>query len=151
VADLTVLEHLKLTASFLGLNPIDAAQQIDLLTEALNLSLKLNRLSGQLSLGSRRQAALAIALMGPPKFLLLDEPAASLDPDEVVRLRRFLNHLPKDRVVLISSHAIGEAAKVTSRALILKGGQLVATPFWAELGPDLEAGYLSLVGEHAKV
>jgi ABC-type multidrug transport system ATPase subunit len=139
--DLTVLEHLWLAASFLGLAKPQAQAQVELLAAALNLAPKLKRLCGQLSLGSRRQAALAIALMGPPKLLLLDEPTASLDPEEVIRLRDFLATLPKSSTLLISSHAIEEAARTTDKAFILRGGRLSAPKAWADLGPSLEEGY----------
>jgi ABC-2 type transport system ATP-binding protein len=145
--DLTVVEHLQLTAAFLGLSPEKAQAQVDQLAEALNLGPKLKRLSGQLSLGSRRQAALAIALMGPPRLLILDEPTSSLDPEEVHRLRDCLSSLPATATFLISSHVIEEAAKSTDEAIILKAGRLIARKSWAELGPDLEAGYLATVGD----
>ncbi|MDR1607993.1 MAG: ABC transporter ATP-binding protein [Deltaproteobacteria bacterium] len=145
--DLTVLEHLRLAAAFLGLGPEKTQERLDFLIEALNLGTKLKRLAGQLSLGSRRQAALAIALVGEPRLLILDEPTISLDPGEVARLRNLLLSLPKDVSFLISSHVIAEAAKVTEKALILDGGRLLAQKTWAELGPDPEEGFLKEIGQ----
>ncbi|MDR0549773.1 MAG: ABC transporter ATP-binding protein [Deltaproteobacteria bacterium] len=140
--DLTVLEHLSLSADFLGLKSPSADQKIEELIGALNLKEKLPRLCGQLSLGSRRQVALALALMGPPKLLLLDEPTSSLDPLEVLRCREYLRTLPESTSIIISSHALDEAAKSTTLALFVAAGRISGPRPWPALGPDLEASYL---------
>ncbi|MDR1395725.1 MAG: ABC transporter ATP-binding protein [Deltaproteobacteria bacterium] len=140
--DLTVREHLVLTAKFLGLTPVRTASEIERLTEGLNLAGKLERLTGQLSQGTRRQAALAAALLGSPRLVLLDEPTAGLDPDEVRRLRELLSRMPEETSFIISSHIIEEAAKVTGKALFLSRGRLVSQKAWSELGGDLEQAYL---------
>ncbi|MDR1577339.1 MAG: ABC transporter ATP-binding protein [Deltaproteobacteria bacterium] len=147
--DLTVEEHLKITAAFLELSKAKTRERIGFLTEALSLKTKLPRLAGQLSLGSRRQAALAIALLGEPRLLILDEPTISLDPEEVARLRNLLKSFSPEVCFLISSHVIAEVAKVTDQAIILYNGHLIAQKSWLELGPDYEIGYLKETNERA--
>ncbi|MDR2141513.1 MAG: ABC transporter ATP-binding protein [Deltaproteobacteria bacterium] len=147
--DLTVREHLTLTVAFLGLAKKEATERIEFLTQALHLEEKLGRLAGQLSLGSRRQAALAIALLVPPQLLLLDEPTSSLDPEETHRLRETLASFPQTVAFLISSHVLEEVAKVTNEALILKDGSLVSQKPWSDFPMDPEEGYLKEVSSHA--
>jgi ABC-2 type transport system ATP-binding protein len=150
--DLTVLEHLYLGAGLLKLSAKETQDQVELLTESLNLRAKLHRLTGQLSLGTRRQAALAVALLGTPRLLLLDEPTSSLDPDEVRRLRDLLNRLPLTTTLLISSHVIEEVAKVTQEAVLLNQGRKVTQKTWTQLGSeDLEQSYLKEIENHASL
>ncbi|MDR1083527.1 MAG: ABC transporter ATP-binding protein [Deltaproteobacteria bacterium] len=148
--DLTVLEHLKLTCRFLNLSSQKTKEEIDFLTEALNLGSKLGRLTGQLSLGSRRQAALAVSLLGRPELILLDEPSSSLDPDEVRRLRDLLKNLPSGTTCIISSHVLEEVAKVTEKALFISRGRLLAVKKWSQLGQgDLAESYLKEIERSA--
>jgi ABC-2 type transport system ATP-binding protein len=131
--ELSVLEHLCLTAKFRGLEIKEAASEIERLASALDLFPKLERLAGRLSLGSRRQAALAIALLGNPAALILDEPSSSLDPDQVKRLNGLISSLPERTTLVISTHILPEARALTDRAAILSGGRLKAWGPWEKL------------------
>jgi ABC-2 type transport system ATP-binding protein len=149
--DLTVLEHLRLLARLIGLSKNETAAQIETLAEDLGLKAKLARLCGRLSLGSRRQAALGLALLGPPKLALLDEPTAGLDPEEVLRLRNFLEKLPKSVALIVSSHDLNETARSTIAAAILKDGVLLKPRPWADLGPDPKEGYVMALRQNASL
>jgi ABC-2 type transport system ATP-binding protein len=131
--ELTVSEHLKLAARLRGLNRAEETLETERLSEALNLGDKLNRLAGALSLGSRRQAALALAFLGQPSLIVLDEPTSSLDPDEVRRLKVLLADLSLETTLLISSHVLTEVAELTDQVVILKDGRLAACGLWKEL------------------
>jgi ABC-2 type transport system ATP-binding protein len=133
-AELTVLEHLELTARFRGLDKKRAKGEIERLSEALDLGSKLARLTGRLSLGTRRQAALAVALMGDPELVVLDEPSSSLDPDEVGRLNSLVQKLPHGTTLIISSHILPEARSLTDSAMIIGDGALKAMGPWEILG-----------------
>ncbi|MDR1315118.1 MAG: ABC transporter ATP-binding protein [Deltaproteobacteria bacterium] len=137
--ELTVREHLALAGNLKGLGRDGARRETERLTEALDLGTKLGRLAGRLSLGTRRQAALALALMGPPSLLLLDEPSSSLDPGEVARLNSLVSSLPGTTTLLVSSHVLEEAFVLTGGALVLKEGGLAACGGWGELGETLGA------------
>jgi ABC-2 type transport system ATP-binding protein len=137
--ELTVREHLELGGKLKGLGKEDARMETDRLSEALNLGPKLGRLAGRLSLGTRRQAALALALMGNPRLLMLDEPSSSLDPEEVRRLNGLVSELPVSTTLIVSSHVLDEARLLTDGALILKAGGLAACGGWEELGAGLGA------------
>jgi len=86
------------------------------------------------SLGMRQRLALAVALLGDPELLVLDEPANGLDPEGVRWLRDFLRRLAAEgRTVLISSHVLAEVAQTVDRVLIISRGRLVLSSSLAEL------------------
>jgi ABC-2 type transport system ATP-binding protein len=137
--DLSVMEHLLFAAKLRNLNTVETKRELDRLIEALNLSSKLNRLTGKLSLGSRRLVALALALLGEPELLILDEPSSSLDPDGVRRLNLVLKGLSKDTTLVISSHILDEARFLTEKLIILKNGSLASEGSWEALEKELKA------------
>jgi ABC-2 type transport system ATP-binding protein len=86
------------------------------------------------SLGMRQRLGLAVALLGDPELLVLDEPANGLDPEGVRWLRDFLRRLASEgRTVLISSHVLAEVAQTVDRVLIISRGRLVLSSSLEEL------------------
>lgn len=79
------------------------------------------------SLGMRQRLGLAIALLGDPKHLILDEPVNGLDPDGVAWVRRFLkSYVNESRCVLLSSHLMSELENTADRVVVLSEGRVVA-------------------------
>ncbi|MDR0356024.1 MAG: ABC transporter ATP-binding protein [Deltaproteobacteria bacterium] len=146
--ELTVLEHLRLTCRLRNLNEAEGRREMERLIEGLNLANKLNRLAGGLSMGSRRQAALALALLGQPKLIVLDEPTSSLDPAEARRFAELLTTLGPDTTMIISSHILGEVSGVTEAAIFLNQGSLAGQGRWENLPGGSDApheAYFELV------
>ena len=86
------------------------------------------------SLGMRQRLALATALLGDPRVLILDEPANGLDPEGIAWLRRLLRSLADEgRTVLVSSHVLSEVQQLVDRVVILRDGRLVRQGTLAEL------------------
>ncbi|BDZ51906.1 ABC transporter [Frondihabitans sucicola] len=78
---------------------------------------------GALSLGMRQRLGLAIALLGSPRYLVLDEPANGLDPEGILWLREFLlGYAASSGTVLISSHQLSEIQAATSRVIVIDRG-----------------------------
>jgi len=78
------------------------------------------------SLGMRQRLALAAALLGDPRVLVLDEPANGLDPEGIRWLRGLLRQLASEgRTVLVSSHQLNEVQEIADRVVILNRGRLV--------------------------
>ncbi|APU13600.1 MULTISPECIES: ABC transporter ATP-binding protein [Actinoalloteichus] len=86
------------------------------------------------STGMRQRLNLAVALLGDPHFLLLDEPGNGLDPAGASWLRGLLRELADDgRTILVSSHVLAEVAQLADRVVVIKSGRLVADAPTAEL------------------
>ncbi len=82
----------------------------------------------QLSGGERRRTEIARALVSKPKFLLLDEPFAGVDPIAVKDIQEIINQLTKIGIgVLITDHNVRETLEICDRAYVMKSGSLLAS------------------------
>jgi ABC-2 type transport system ATP-binding protein len=81
---------------------------------------------GHLSKGYRQRVGLADALVASPPLLILDEPTAGLDPNQIREVRALIKKLGKDRTVLLSTHILSEVEATCSRAVVINRGRLVA-------------------------
>lgn len=80
-----------------------------------------------LSKGNQKKVGIAVALIGNPQILILDEPFTALDPTSQIRLKRLLNELKTSRkiTILISSHDLNHITEVCERTVVLEKGQIV--------------------------
>lgn len=100
--------------------------RVDQVLQTVGLSEVANRKVGGYSLGMRQRLALAVALLGDPKVLILDEPANGLDPEGIAWLRNFLQHQAGLGVtVLVSSHVLSEVQQTVDNVIIIRSGSLV--------------------------
>jgi len=147
-ADLTVGENLRYFAAVLG-TPADDVQRV---IEEVGLGGTERQLAGSLSGGQHSRASLAVALLGSPELLVLDEPTVGLDPVLRVELwSRFHALADAGTTLVVSSHVMDEAARC-DRLLLLREGRLLSDSTPAELRSragtdDLEAAFLNLVRE----
>jgi len=88
---------------------------------------------GQLSKGYRQRVALADALVSNPPLLILDEPTAGLDPNQIVEVRKLIRELGHNHTILLSTHILPEVEAVCDRALVIARGRLVGGGTLAEL------------------
>jgi ABC-type multidrug transport system ATPase subunit len=151
-ADLSVRENLRYFASVLGARRGDAERVID----EVGLSDARDQAASSLSGGQLHRASLAIALLGEPELLVLDEPTVGLDPVLRGELWELFNELAGRGVtLLISSHVMDEAARC-ERLLLMREGRLLAddTPdaLRAATGTqDLEEAFLHVIHEQEAV
>jgi len=107
------------------------------------------RLIGQLSKGYRQRVGLADLLLHDPRLVILDEPTAGLDPQQIQSALASFARLGAERTVLYSSHVLPEVEAVAGRAVILVGGRIVADGLTSGAGttlrvhPDDEAAALA--------
>ena len=146
--DLTVVENLRYFCAVLRAPRSDVARVVD----EVGLGGHEGQLVSSLSGGELSRTSLAVALLGTPELLVLDEPTVGLDPllrDELWTLFRTL--ASRGVTLLVSSHVMDEAARC-ERLLLMRDGALLAddTPsaLLAQTGTgDLEQAFLSLVRE----
>ena len=123
-------DHLRVVARAAGI----ARARVDEVLEFVDLMGAADRGVGGYSLGMRQRLALASALLGDPRVLLLDEPANGLDPAGVAWLRRLLTDwAAQGRTVLFSSHLLAEVESVADRIVIIDHGRVVREPTAEEL------------------
>ncbi len=144
--DITVTEALTYFASVLRAPTDDVARVID----EVDLTSHADAVIGQLSGGQLSRANLAVALLGEPELLILDEPTVGLDPvlrDELWKL--FTGLAQRGVTLLVSSHVMDEATRC-EHLLLLREGDLLAAHSPAELRErtgeaDLERAFLRLI------
>ncbi|HKY34747.1 MAG TPA: ABC transporter ATP-binding protein [Polyangiaceae bacterium] len=100
---------------------------------------------GHLSKGYRQRVGLADALVADPPLLILDEPTAGLDPNQVREVRALIKELGTDHTVLLSTHILSEVEATCQRALVIDRGRLVAQGSLEELARGRRSSELQLV------
>lgn len=93
----------------------------------------IHRPVGELSKGYRQRVGLAMAMIHDPEILIMDEPTAGLDPNQIAEIRALIKELGKEKTVVISTHILQEVQAVADRMVILNNGQVVADGTTAEL------------------
>ena len=116
-------DHLRILATAAGI-PLSRVEET---LDRVGLGDAAHRRVGGFSLGMRQRLGLAVALLGDPEILILDEPTNGLDPDGVRWLRGVIRQLAAEgRTVLVSSHLLSEVAQTVDDVVIIAGGALVA-------------------------
>ena len=126
--DLSVEENIMLAAEIVYPNKEDAMNRVEELLNLLNIEPIRKRNGVSLSGGERRRCEIARSLVLQPKFLLLDEPFAGVDPIAVSDIQSIVQELAKlDIGVLITDHNVRETLAICDRAYVLKDGALLAS------------------------
>ncbi|NOR55362.1 MAG: LPS export ABC transporter ATP-binding protein [Sulfurovum sp.] len=146
--DLTVEENLLIAAEALKLDEDLAQKRIEKLLEIFNIEPIRARLGIRLSGGERRRVEIARALVGEPKFLLLDEPFAGVDPIAVIDIQNIIKQLVDlDMGILITDHNVRETLGICDRAYVMRSGEMLATGTSDEIAND-ENVRKHYLGEH---
>lgn len=146
--DLTVEENLLIAAEALKLKKEVVKPRIEKLLEIFNIEPIRSRKGIRLSGGERRRAEIARALVGEPKFLLLDEPFAGVDPIAVLDIQEIIRQLVDlDMGILITDHNVRETLDICDRAYVMRSGEMLASGSSDEIceNPNVRKYYL---GEH---
>jgi ABC-2 type transport system ATP-binding protein len=124
--EMTVSEFLEFVADVRGLNGERRRERRAVVIERLGLAPVIDQVVETLSKGFRRRVGLAQALIHDPQVLILDEPTDGLDPNQKHEVRRLINELSKDKLVIVSTHILEEVHEVCTRAIIIANGRIVA-------------------------
>ncbi len=122
---LTCLEQLLFTGSLYGLKRREAARRAKELLHFMGLEDKTHALAGKLSGGMKRRLNLCLALIHDPPVLVLDEPEAGLDPQSRVMVRDYILSLAGEKTILLTTHNMDEADRLSDRVAIIDRGELL--------------------------
>ena len=131
--ELSAYENLVLQGLNIGIaNPKEQATKS---LQMVELSESADKKSKQLSLGMRQRLGVAVAMMGLPKLLVLDEPINGLDPQGIIEMRGVFERLNQEMgiTIFISSHILGELSRIATHYGIIHEGQLIQQISAAEL------------------
>jgi ABC-2 type transport system ATP-binding protein len=122
---LTVKENLDVYGRLYGVH--DLTKSINDITKNLDLNKFLNKRTGELSSGQKNRVSLAKSLINKPKFLFLDEPTASLDPDIGDFVRKYIeDYKSKNQLtILLASHNMDEVERLCDGVMMMKKGKIV--------------------------
>ena len=120
---LTAQENLEIVADLKGVPHKDIGRVLDI----VHLTQDRNRRVGQYSLGMKQRLGIAMALLGSPKLLILDEPTNGLDPAGIQEMRALIRNMPTatGATVLISSHLLGEMEQMVEQVGIIDHGHIL--------------------------
>jgi len=122
--------HLKVLADA-GNIPV---KRVDEALDIVGLQPEARHKPGKFSLGMAQRLGIAAAILGQPKYLILDEPANGLDPEGIAWLRQFIKDYAKgDKAVFISSHLLSEMAQMADNVVVIGKGKLIADTSIREL------------------
>ena len=124
--EMTVSEFLDFVADVRGLSGERRRERRGVVIDRLGLAPVIDQVVETLSKGFRRRVGLAQALIHDPQVLILDEPTDGLDPNQKHEVRRLINELSKDKLVIVSTHILEEVHEVCTRAIIIANGRIVA-------------------------
>jgi len=145
---LTGWENLEITRLMRGA----PASDIDRVLKLVDLARDARRPVREYSLGMRQRLGMALALLGDPRLLILDEPTNGLDPSGIQDMRELIRSLPREvgTTVFLSSHLLAEVEQVAEDLVVIHKGRLRYQGSTAGLGAAGPAELMVRVGEAAK-
>jgi ABC-2 type transport system ATP-binding protein len=151
--ELRVEEYLRYRARLKGVSRRQIAERVTKSLELANVADVRHRIIGQLSKGYRSRVGLADALVADPPLLILDEPTAGLDPNQIRQVRDLIRGLAGQKTVLLSTHILPEVESTCGRVLIIHRGRIVGEGEPGRLRIASEGGQLLTLegrGERAR-
>lgn len=131
--EMRVREYLRFRAELKRVPRRERTRAVSQAMEAARVTEMADTLIGHLSKGYRQRVGLADALVAKPPLLILDEPTAGLDPNQIREVRDLIRTLGRDHTILLSTHILSEVESTCDRAIVIHRGELVAEGTIAEL------------------
>jgi lipopolysaccharide export system ATP-binding protein len=148
---LTVEDNIRAVLELQSLDKIDIETRLDELLQELHITHIRTTLAVALSGGERRRVEIARALATRPRFILLDEPFAGVDPIAVIDIQKIIRFLKERGIgVLITDHNVRETLGICDRATIINAGEVLATGHPDELVANAKVRKVYL-GEHFRM
>lgn len=124
--DMPVIDYLKFAAELYGIEKSKIKEKILEMVDLCGLEGEKHKKIGELSKGYQQRVGLAQALIHDPEVLVLDEPTAGLDPNQIVEIRKLIKKIGKEKTVILSSHILAEVEATCDRIMIINKGKIVA-------------------------
>lgn len=136
--DMTPESLLCFFAEARGVPKNERKDRVDKVVELCNLSSVFRRPVGRLSRGYRQRVGMAQALLHEPDALILDEPTAGLDPNQIQAVRDAIKKIGATKTILLSTHILQEVRAVASRVVFVSDGRVVFDGPTAEFGSTVD-------------
>jgi ABC-2 type transport system ATP-binding protein len=124
--EMPVIDYLRYVAELQGIEKPKIRKRILEMVRLCGLEGEKHKDIGELSKGYKQRVGLAQALIHDPDVLILDEPTAGLDPNQIVEIRELIKKIGKEKTVILSSHILAEVEATCDRILIISKGKIVA-------------------------
>lgn len=121
----TVFETLDYLGTLSGIDKAERRKRIAHLLKKVNLTEQKQTKFKALSGGMKRRLGIAQALLNNPKVLIVDEPTAGLDPEERIRFRNLLCEVAEERIVILSTHIVGDVEAACEDIAIMNEGEIL--------------------------
>ena len=137
IPQLNVLENVELTLSLVGMSREEKKKKALAALKMVNLSDQIKKKPNQLSNGQMQRAAIARAIVHNPQIILADEPTGALDSENSVQVMKLLQHLAKDKLVLMVTHNAELAYEYSSRIIKIKDGEIISDEYNTPTAPPV--------------
>ncbi len=122
---MTPIQSLTFFADARGMTTQKKRQRMDYVIDLCGLNSVLYKAIGKLSKGFRQRVGMAQALLHEPDVLIMDEPTAGLDPNQIRDVRETLLRIGREKTILLSTHIMQEVDAMATRAIVINEGRLV--------------------------
>jgi ABC-2 type transport system ATP-binding protein len=119
-----------------GLKGAELQRRLDAVIRTCHLEAVIGKPTGKLSKGYRQRVGFAQALLHDPDVLILDEPTAGLDPNQIFEVRKMIRELGKTKTILLSTHILQEVEAMCNRVIFIDEGRIVFDGTPHQLSPD---------------
>ena len=147
--EMTPVTMLDFFAEARGMSPKYKKERIEAVIELCDLSSVVNKPTAKLSKGFKQRVGMAQALLHEPDVLILDEPTAGLDPNQIREVRKTMRKLRETKTILLSTHILQEVEAMADRVILINAGRKVFDGNVDELRAvqnDLDEAFHKLTG-----